>query len=252
MSTKPQTLLALNWKMNKTPTEAAAWAKRLQEEMPETGTALAVMVGAITLSQVASEMYGSTAFLGAQDISQHESGAYTGETSAVQLKDVGVKYVIVGHSERREYHLESDATVAAKAKKALEHGIVPIVCVGEKLEIREAGSHAAFTLESLKNSLQGVVISSASDVVIAYEPVWAIGTGKTATAADAEEMASAIRGSLEQLYPAFASQIVIQYGGSVKPDNIQEICGQPNVNGALVGGAALVLESVFGMLEALK
>ena len=247
----PQTLLALNWKMNKTPTEAAAWAKRLQEELPPSSAQLAVMVPHTALSLVASEMYGSSAFLGAQDVSQYESGAYTGETSAAMLKDIGVKYVIVGHSERREYYLETDQIVNAKAKVALEHGLVPIVCVGEKLEVRERGEHVQFTLESLKASLKEINISQASELVIAYEPVWAIGTGKTATSADAEEMAGAIRGTLEQLFPQYAAEIVIQYGGSVKPDNIKEICGQSNVNGALVGGASLQLESVFALLEGL-
>jgi len=247
----PQTLLALNWKMNKTPTEAAAWAKRLQEELPPSSANLAVMVPHTALSLVASEMYGSSAFLGAQDLSQHESGAYTGETSAAMLKDIGVKYVLVGHSERREYHLETDQIVNAKAKKALEHGLIPIVCVGEKLEVRERGEHVHFTLESLKASLEGIKISQPNELVIAYEPVWAIGTGKTATSADAEEMAKALRRVLEQLYPQHSSEMVIQYGGSVKPDNIADICGQPNVNGALVGGASLVLESVFALLEGL-
>ena len=247
----PQTLLALNWKMNKTPTEAAAWAKRLQEELPPSSASLAVMVPHTALSLVASEMYGSSAYLGAQDLSQHESGAYTGETSAAMLRDIGVKFVIVGHSERREYHLETDAIVNAKAKKALEHGLIPIVCVGEKLEVRQRGEHVTFTLESLKASLSGIKISQPSELVIAYEPVWAIGTGRTATSADAEKMARAIRGVLNRLYPEHSSEIVIQYGGSVKPDNIADICGQPNINGALVGGASLVFESVFALLEGL-
>jgi len=247
----PQTLLALNWKMNKTPTEAAAWAKRLQEELPPSSASLAVMVPHTALSLVASEIYGSSAYLGAQDLSQHESGAYTGETSAAMLEDIGVKYVLVGHSERREYHFETDQIVNAKAKKALEHGIKPIVCVGEKLEVRDKGEHVEFTVRSLKASLDKIKISQPSELVVAYEPVWAIGTGKTATSADAEEMAKAIRRVLEQLYPQHSSEIVIQYGGSVKPDNIADICGQPNVNGALVGGASLNLESVFALLEAL-
>ncbi|ADV67466.1 triose-phosphate isomerase [Deinococcus maricopensis] len=250
MST-PRTLLALNWKMNKTPTEAGEWAKALQEELPQTDAELVVCAPAVTLSLVAAHLYGSGAGLGAQDVSAHESGAYTGETSAAMLKDVGAAYVIVGHSERRTYHGETDAVVAAKARKALEHGLTPIVCVGEGLDVREAGEHVPYTLAQLRSSLEGVQPGSAEQLVIAYEPVWAIGTGRTATSADAEELAAAIRGALREVYPDFADGVRVLYGGSVKPDNIADICAQPNVNGALVGGAALDLRSVLSMVEAL-
>lgn len=244
-------LLALNWKMNKTPSEAAQWAKLLQEEMPQTDVQVAVMAPHITLPLVAAEMYGSTAHLGAQDVSPHDWGAYTGETSALQLKELDVRYVIVGHSERREYHFESDELVASKAAQALMHGITPIICVGEKWEIREQGQHITYTLASLRKSLKGLVLNGPQDLVVAYEPVWAIGTGKTATAQDAEEMSAALRSVLFEFYPRWASEIIIQYGGSVKPSNIREICDQPNINGCLVGGASLELETVFDMLAAL-
>lgn len=252
MNTEPRTLLALNWKMNKTPTEAGAWAKRLQEEMPQTDAELAVLAPAVSLPLVGAELYGSGARLGAQDVSAHASGAYTGEISAAMLADVGVTYVVVGHSERREYHAESDDVVAAKARAALAAGLRPIVCVGERLPERESGTHVQTTLAQLRGSLSGVSFTDPESLVVAYEPVWAIGTGRTATSADAEEMAMAVRGLLRELYPEQAEHIRVLYGGSVKPDNIGEIMGGANVNGALVGGASLELASVLGMLGALS
>lgn len=242
-----QNLLALNWKMNKTPSETTTWVTELKEAYQTSeNVELAVMAPAICLPAVAAGVPASIRF-GGQDVSAQESGAYTGEISAPMLADLGAKYVVVGHSERREYHAETDAVVAAKAKQAQAQGLTPIVCVGEKLEVREQGEHVTYTLAQLKGSLEGV----GADVVVAYEPVWAIGTGKTATAADAEELAVAIRGALEQQF-GNASQMRILYGGSVKPANIAEICAQPNVNGALVGGASLKVADVVGMNEALR
>ncbi|WP_084473949.1 triose-phosphate isomerase [Deinococcus pimensis] len=250
-ASKPRALLALNWKMNKTPSEAGAWAKSLQEEMPPTDVELAILAPAVALPLVAAELYGSGAAFGAQDVSAHASGAYTGEISAAMLADVGATYVIVGHSERREYHGETDEVVAAKARAALTAGLRPIVCVGERLPEREAGRHVTYTLDQLRASLTGVSFTDPTTLVIAYEPVWAIGTGRTATSADAEEMAAAIRGVLAELYPDAAGSVRVLYGGSVKPDNVREIMDGPNVNGALVGGASLQLGSVLGMLAAL-
>lgn len=243
----PKNLLALNWKMNKTPSEARSWAHELGERLELGDAELAVMAPAVSLSTLAANLPAGVGF-GAQDVSAHESGAYTGEVSAAMLKDIGATYAVVGHSERRDYHGETDATVAAKAKQAQVNGLVPIVCVGEKLDIREKGEHVPFTLKQLEGSLSGV----GPEVVIAYEPVWAIGTGKTATADDAEELASAIRTALTERYGGDAEGIRILYGGSVKPDNIAEICGKPNVNGALVGGASLKVLDVLGMNDALK
>lgn len=244
----PSTLLALNWKMNKTPTEARSWAEELKEKYaPAEGVELAVMAPALALSTLAANLPAGVAF-GGQDVSAHEAGAYTGEISAAMLKDVGAAYVAVGHSERREYHGETDAVVAAKAKQAQANGLVPIVCVGEKLEVRERGEHVSSTLAQLRGSLADV----GADVVVAYEPVWAIGTGKTATADDAEEMGAAIRGLLAEQYGEKAADIRVLYGGSVKPDNIAEICGKPNVDGALVGGASLKVPDVLGMNDALR
>lgn len=247
---KPQTLLALNWKMNKLPSEAGPWAKRLQEELPASSVELAVLTPATHLPFVASELYGSGVACGAQDLSRFASGAYTGEVSAAMLADLGAKYAIVGHSERRTLHFETDEVVAAKARAAQGAGITPIVCVGEALDIRELGRHVTVTLDQLRGSLKNVS-GAAAQLVVAYEPVWAIGTGRTATAADAEEMASAIRGLLRELYPHSAAGLRVLYGGSVKRDNVREICASPNVNGALVGGASLEVGSVLGMLSAL-
>jgi len=240
-------LLALNWKMNKTPTEARAWAQELGEKLEAGQAELAVMAPAVTLSALAANLPSGVGF-GGQDVSAHESGAYTGEISAAMLKDVGATYAVVGHSERRDYHGETDAVVAAKARQAQANGLTPIVCVGEKLDVREAGKHVPFTLAQLAGSLEGV----GTDVVVAYEPVWAIGTGKTATADDAEELAAAIRGALQERYGDAAAGIRVLYGGSVKPDNIASICAKPNVNGALVGGASLKVADVLGMNDALK
>ncbi|ACO46044.1 triose-phosphate isomerase [Deinococcus deserti] len=243
----PNNLLALNWKMNKTPSEAQAWAAELSSALSPGEAELAVMAPAIMLPALAAGLPAGVAY-GGQDVSQHESGAYTGEISAAMLRDVGAKYAIVGHSERREYHGETDAVVAAKARQAQAHGLTPIVCVGEGLEVRERGEHVQYTLAQLRGSLEGV----GTDVVIAYEPVWAIGTGKTATAEDAEELAEAIRGALTEQYGEAAGTLRILYGGSVKPDNIASICAKPNVNGALVGGASLKVADVVGMNDALK
>lgn len=244
----PKTLLALNWKMNKTPTEARSWAEELKEKYaPVDGVELAVMAPALDLSTLSANLPAGVAF-GGQDVSEHDSGAYTGEISAAMLKDAGATYVVIGHSERRDYHAETDAQVAAKAQQAQKNGLVPIVCVGEGLDVREKGEHVPFTLKQLAGSLKGV----GADVVVAYEPVWAIGTGKTATADDAEELAAAIREALEKQYGEKAAEIRVLYGGSVKPDNIAEICGKPNVNGALVGGASLKVPDVLGMNDALK
>ncbi len=247
MSGDLQNLLALNWKMNKTPSEARAWADELSDKLEPGETELAVMAPAIALPALAAHLPPGVG-LGAQDVSAYEAGAYTGEISAAMLVDVGARYVVVGHSERREYHGETDANVAAKARQAQANGLTPVVCVGEGLDVREKGEHVPYTLKQLSGSLEGV----GAEVVVAYEPVWAIGTGKTATADDAEELAAAIRNALTGRYGAQAAGIRVLYGGSVKPDNIASICAQPNVNGALVGGASLKVPDVIGMVDALK
>lgn len=177
---------------------------------------------------------------GAQDVSRHESGAYTGEISAAMLSKLHCSWVVVGHSERREYHQETDELVAAKAKAALGENISPIVCVGEPLEIREAGTHVDYVIEQTRGSLAGLSAEDLANTVIAYEPVWAIGTGKVASAADAQEVCKAIRGLIAELAgDDIAAGIRILYGGSVKAETIAEIIGQADVDGGLVGGASL-------------
>ncbi|WP_432500869.1 triose-phosphate isomerase [Kineococcus arenarius] len=177
--------------------------------------------------------------LGAQDVSAHESGAYTGEVSAAQLAKLGVTYVAVGHSERRQYHGEDDATVRAKTAKALEHGLVPIVCVGEALQVRKAGEHVAFTVGQVTAALEGLRAGQVAGLVLAYEPVWAIGTGEVATPEDAQEVCEAVRTAVAGQFDAETAQAVrILYGGSVKPASIASIMRQPDVDGALVGGAS--------------
>lgn len=232
--------------MNKTPSEAKAWAEEFKAGYAPAQAELVVLAPATDLCALAANLPAGVAY-GGQDVSAHEAGAYTGEISAAMLKGAGASYVVVGHSERRQYHGETDKVVAAKAAQAQAHALTPIVCVGEGLEVREKGEHVAYTLGQLRDSLSGV----SENVVVAYEPVWAIGTGKTATAADAEEMAAAIREALGQSFGEKAKDVRVLYGGSVKPENIAEICSQPNVNGALVGGASLKAADVLAMNNAL-
>jgi triosephosphate isomerase len=180
---------------------------------------------------------------GAQDVSAHPAGAFTGEISPLFLAKLGASYVTVGHSERREYHHEDDALVAAKAKSAFGQGVVPIVCVGEGLEVRKAGQQVPYTLAQLAGSIAGLSADEAAQVVVAYEPVWAIGTGEVATPADAQEVCEAIRGKLAELYSAeLAAGVRVLYGGSVKSGNVASIMAQPDVDGALIGGASLDAE----------
>jgi len=188
---------------------------------------------------------------GAQDLSQYDSGAYTGDISGAFLAKLGCTYVVVGHSERRTYHDEDDALVAAKATAALKHGLTPIVCIGEGLEIREAGDHVDYNVAQLKGSLAGLTAEQIGTVVIAYEPVWAIGTGRVASAADAQEVCAAIRGELAELAtPQIAAGVRVLYGGSVNAKNVGEIVAKEDVDGALVGGASLDGEQ-FAMLSAI-
>jgi triosephosphate isomerase len=177
---------------------------------------------------------------GAQDVSAHASGAYTGEISPLFLAKLGVTYVAIGHSERREYHHESDELINAKVKSALSAGLVPILCVGEVLEVRKAGEHVPHTLAQLDGALAGLTAEQVATLVVAYEPVWAIGTGETATPEDAQELAAAIRTRLGELYDApTADAVRVLYGGSVKSSNVASIMAKPDVDGALVGGASL-------------
>ena len=206
---------------------------------------------ATSLVAVNAALEGSPIGLGAQNMHWEASGAYTGEVSAEMLLTSGCTYVILGHSERRQYFAETDETVNRKLVAALEAGLKPIVCVGESLEQREAGQIEAVVLGQVEAGLKGLSAEDAAKVVLAYEPIWAIGTGKTATSAQAEEVHALIRGKLSALYSdAVAAQIRIQYGGSVKPDNAVELFSQENIDGGLIGGAALDAEGFAAIVKA--
>ena len=245
-------LLALNWKLQKGPKEAMSWSKSLLEKISSPLPAdLAIMAPTISLNAVSSVLSRSSVMFGSQDVSSQSKGAFTGETAAAWLQELGCKFAVIGHSERREYHGETDVIANAKVKATQAVGITPILCVGEKLEVREAGNAESYTVGQLEVALEGVEVTSDDSLVIAYEPIWAIGTGKTATPDDAENMGNAIRKFLDGKYGDKSAHIRILYGGSVKPDNIKALCSRNNVDGALVGGAALELDSVLGMLTAL-
>ncbi|STC70505.1 triose-phosphate isomerase [Corynebacterium pilosum] len=243
MARKP--LIAGNWKMNHDHLQAIADVQKLafalpKEDYDKVDVALTVSFTNIRSLQTLVEGDDLKITYGAQDISQHDSGAYTGEVSGEMLSKLGCTWAVVGHSERRQYHHETDEIVAAKAKAALKWGISPIVCVGEPLEIREAGTHVDYVVEQTRNSLAGLSTEELSKTVIAYEPVWAIGTGKVASAADAQEVNAAIRKTVAELADEdVAANMRILYGGSVKTETIAEIISQPDVDGGLVGGASL-------------
>ncbi len=247
-------LLALNWKLHKGPEEARNWVTSLLEKLPSSLPAdLAVMAPFVSLPAVSSVLSGSSVAWGSQDVSAEARGAFTGEIAAVWLRELGCTYAVIGHSERRQYHAETDATAGRKVRAAQAAGLTPILCVGEKLETREAGDAVPHTLSQLDTALEGVEVTSPASLVIAYEPIWAIGTGKTATPDDAEEMGRAMRGFLAEKYGADSAKLIrLLYGGSVKPDNIKALCSRTDVDGALVGGASLELDSVLGMLNALS
>jgi triosephosphate isomerase len=254
VSRKP--LIAGNWKMNLNHFEAIALVQKIAFSLPEKyfdKVDVTVIPPFTDLRSVQTLVDGDKLRLtyGAQDVSKHDSGAYTGEISGAFLAKLGCTFAVVGHSERRTYHDENDALVAEKAAAALKHGLTPIVCIGEGLEIREAGDHVAYNINQLKGSLAGLTAEQIGTVVIAYEPVWAIGTGRVASAADAQEVCAAIRTELGELTtPAIADTVRVLYGGSVSAKNVGEIVGQPDVDGALVGGASLDGEQ-FAILSAI-
>ncbi|MCR5183424.1 MAG: triose-phosphate isomerase [Opitutales bacterium] len=234
-------LIAGNWKMNKTATEAAVLAKEIADAVGTSSAIDILMCPPFTAIAAAAEAAkGSAVAVGAQNMSDKASGAYTGEVSADMLLDLGVKHVILGHSERRSYYGEDDAFINAKLLVALEKGIVPIICVGETLEEREAGKVESVIDTQLKGGLAGVPADKAAAIVVAYEPVWAIGTGKTATPDQAQEVHAFIRKTIAQILGADAAdKIRILYGGSMKPANADELLAKPDIDGGLIGGAAL-------------
>jgi triosephosphate isomerase (TIM) len=242
---KRKPLMAGNWKMYKTVPEAVELVTGLRKNLSDVkDTEVLVCVPFTDISAVSQALKGASIAYGAQNLHWESKGAFTGEISAPMLKDAGCKYVIVGHSERRQYFGETDETVNKKMKSAFQAGITPIVCVGETLQEREKGVTTQVIEKQVKNGLPGMTPEQAKTVVIAYEPVWAIGTGKTATPQQAEEVHAAIRKMYAGMYGAEAAEAIrILYGGSVKPDNVSELMKQPNIDGGLVGGASLEIDS---------
>jgi triosephosphate isomerase len=236
--------IAGNWKMHKTGAEGAALAAELVAKLSGCKDKVMVAPPFTALEAVAKALAGSKIILGAQNMGQEEQGAHTGEVSVLMLKAIGVKTVILGHSERRAIYKEDDALINKKLKLAIKHGLEVILCVGETLAEREAGKLEAVLSTQVRGGFQDVPASSLGSIVIAYEPVWAIGTGKTATPEDADAAHAIIRGILKDLYGESAAKAMcIQYGGSVKPENAAQLMAMPNIDGALVGGASLKAET---------
>ncbi|MDR7319060.1 triose-phosphate isomerase [Brevibacillus nitrificans] len=243
-------IIAGNWKMFKTIAEATAFAQEAKAGTTKAGVEKVVCAPFTALPALGQIFAGTDIALGAQNMHFEEQGAFTGEISPVMLKEIGVKYVILGHSERRQYFHETDETVNKKVHAALKHDLVPIVCVGESLEQREAGETANIVRTQTEGALAGLTAAQLANVVIAYEPIWAIGTGKSSTAEDANETIAIIRQTIaERFGQETAEQIRIQYGGSVKPENIASYMAQPDIDGALVGGASLVAESYLQLVN---
>ncbi len=248
-------MIAGNWKMNKTYDEGVVLAQGLSDELSGGTGDVDVVVCPPTIDlKGVSEVIAQTSApfaLGAQNVYWEESGAFTGETAPDMLEAVGATHCIIGHSERRGYFGETDEDVNKKARVLMAHGIVPISCCGEPLEVREAGTHVAYVVDQIKKDTEGLEISDPSAYVIAYEPIWAIGTGKTATADDAQEVCGAIRQTLVEVFGSeVAGGIRILYGGSAKPGNVAGFLEKEDVDGALVGGASLVADSFAAMVKA--
>ena len=236
--------IAGNWKMHKTRDESADLAKALVAQLKDGKHKYLVAPSFTSLETVGKIVAGTNILLGAQDMAAEEQGAHTGEVSVLQLVDLGVKVVILGHSERRHVYKEDDALINKKVRLALKHGLEVILCVGELLQEREAGKTEAVCERQTVKGLEGVTAEEFKKVTIAYEPVWAIGTGKTATPEDADAIHAYVRKVIGKLYgEAAAASVCIQYGGSVKADNAAQLMAKPNIDGALVGGAALKAEA---------
>lgn len=245
-------VIAGNWKMNKTMDEALAFVEAIGEKVPVSDKVEAIICAPFPyLTALVEKTNGTPIKVAAQNMHFEDSGAYTGEVSPAMLKDIGVTHVIIGHSERREYFAETDETVNKKAKAAHNHGLVPIICVGETLEQREANETVQLVRQQVTDALAGLSAEEVANTIIAYEPIWAIGTGKTASSEDANEVCREIRQVIKELTTEeTADQVVIQYGGSVKPATIDELLAQSDVDGALVGGASLEADSFLTLVEA--
>lgn len=247
-------VIAGNWKMHKTAAEVQAFMKEVLEKLPVSDKVEAIICApSVYLANLVSQVEGSNLKIGAQTMHEAKEGAFTGEVSPAMLQSIGVHYVVIGHSERREYYNETDQTVNAKTKAAFDYNLTPIVCVGETLEQREANQTVDVVSAQVTKAFDGLTTEQVTQTILAYEPIWAIGTGKTATAEDANEVCGAIRQTVEKLYGQdVAAKIHIQYGGSVKPSNVDELLSMEHIDGALVGGASLEAESFLQLVEAGK
>ncbi|MEK5037313.1 triose-phosphate isomerase [Sporosarcina sp. FSL K6-3457] len=245
-------IIAGNWKMYKTVEEAKSFVEEVKGKVPVSDNVEAVICPpSLYLSELAQLTEGSALGIGAQTMHDVKEGAFTGEISPAMLVSIGVGYVVLGHSERRQYFNETDESVNSKVHAAFEYNLTPLVCVGETLEQREAGQTVELVAAQVTKAFKGISAEQATQAVIAYEPIWAIGTGKTATAQDANEVCGAIRATVGELYSeTVAASIRIQYGGSVKPDNIEELLSMEHIDGALVGGASLEPASFLKLVEA--
>ena len=243
-------IIAGNWKMNKTIKESIEFAKELKEIQLDKNIEAVICPPYTALGELAKFFANTSVAIGAQNVHYEDSGAFTGEVSAPMLKEIGVTYVIIGHSERREYFGETDHMVNQKLLKALEANLTPIVCVGESLDQREAGITEKVIKAQMEAAFKDVKIEDIKDIVVAYEPVWAIGTGKTATKEEANQVCGFIRSLIGDLYSKDeAEKIRIQYGGSVKPSNIKELMAEKDIDGALIGGASLKADEFASMVN---
>ena len=233
-------VIAGNWKMNMLPNEAIAFIEKLEPQIKNTDNEVILCVPYIDLFYSLLTVQETNIKIGAQNVHWEEKGAFTGEISAEMLKSIGVEYVIIGHSERRQYFAETDQTVNRKVKKAIECGLTPIICVGETLEQREEGKTKEVITTQTRLALEGLEDEQVANTIIAYEPIWAIGTGRTATSEDANNSIKDIREEIEKIYgQKIASRVIIQYGGSVKSSNAKELFTESDIDGGLVGGASL-------------
>ena len=244
-------IIAGNWKMNMTPSQAVKLVEELRPLVKNDEVDVVYCVPAIDIVPVVEAVKGTNVKVGAENMYYEEKGAYTGEISPEMLVDAGVQYVIIGHSERRDYFKECDCTLNKKVKKAFEHNLTPILCCGESLEQRETGVTMDWIRLQIKSDLVGVTAEQVKSMVIAYEPIWAIGTGKTATTEQAQEVCKGIRDCIAEMYDAATAEAVrIQYGGSVNAGNAAELFAQPDIDGGLVGGASLKAD--FGKIVCYK
>ncbi len=243
-------IIAGNWKMHKTISEGVKFINDIKDKVSGTDVETVICAPFVMLSELKRETEGTNIKIGAQNMHFEDKGAFTGEVSANMLKDINIDYVIIGHSERRAYYNETDESVNLKLKKAFEVGITPILCVGETLEERESGEMKSVVKAQIVKGLDGITADNMKNIVIAYEPIWAIGTGKTASADDAQDMLFSIREVLNEIYgEEISEEVRLQYGGSVKPANVESLMNQDDIDGALVGGASLEADSFVELVN---